>query len=196
MLKIGLTGGMGSGKTTVAHIFEVLGIPVYFADDEAKKLMHLNEGIKQQIIDKFGNESYINGELNRPYLSKTVFGDEQKVAQLNAIVHPATIAAANSWMTKQTSVYAIKEAALIFEANAQQYVDVVIAVYAPQSIRVNRVMQRDNLTEQEVLSRMQKQMNDYEKMKLADFVIYNDNVKLLIPQVLALHNQFISHTDV
>jgi dephospho-CoA kinase len=179
MLRIGLTGGIGSGKTTVAHIFEVLGIPVYYADDAAKRLMNKDENLKQQIIQHFGEESYVDDKLNRSYLS--------------SVVHPATIADAELWMAKQTAPYAIKEAALIFEANAEKQLDLVIGVQSPLPIRIQRVMQRDNITEEAVLARMQKQMNEEEKMSRCDFVIVNDERELLIPQVLALHEKLLAN---
>jgi dephospho-CoA kinase len=195
MLKIGLTGGIGSGKTTVAHIFEVLGIPVYYADDAAKRLMNEDENLRQQIITHFGEESYVDGKLNRSYLSAVVFSDAEKTKLINSIIHPATIADAELWMSKQTAPYAIKEAALIFEANAEKKLDLVIGVQSPLPIRMQRVMQRDNITEEAVLARMQKQMNEEEKMSRCDFVIVNDEKELLIPQVVALHEKLLANLE-
>jgi dephospho-CoA kinase len=195
MLKIGLTGGIGSGKTTVAHIFEVLGIPVYYADDAAKRLMNKDEHLKQQIIEHFGEESYVDGKLNRSYLSAVVFSDVEKTKLINSVIHPATIADAELWMSKQTAPYAIKEAALIFEANAEKQLDLVIGVQSPLPIRMQRVMQRDNISEEAVLARMQKQMNEEEKMSRCDFVIINDEKELLIPQVLALHEKLLENLE-
>ncbi|MCY7421680.1 MAG: dephospho-CoA kinase, partial [Chitinophagaceae bacterium] len=146
MLKIGLTGGIGSGKTTVAQIFEVLGVPVYYADDAAKKLMNEDENLKQQIIKHFGEESYINGILNKQYLAATVFSNAKKTTLINSIIHPATIADAEKWMNKQTTPYAIKEAALIFEADADKKLDLVIGVYANEALRIKRVMERNNIS--------------------------------------------------
>ncbi len=195
MLKIGLTSGIGSGKTTVAHIFEVLGIPVFYADDAAKQLMNEDENLKQQIITHFGEESYLDGKLNRSYLSRVVFSDAEKTNLINSIIHPATIANAELWMNKQTTPYAIKEAALIFEANAEKQLDLVIGVQSPLSLRIHRVMQRDNITEEAVLARMQKQMNEEEKMSRCDFVIVNDEVELLVPQVVALHEKLLANLE-
>jgi dephospho-CoA kinase len=195
MLKIGLTGGIGSGKTTVAHIFEVLGIPVYYADDAAKRLMNEDEHLKQQIITHFGEESYVDGKLNRSYLSAVVFLDAEKIKLINSITHPATIANAELWMSKQTAPYAIKEAALIFEAAAEKQLDLIIGVQAPLPIRMQRVMQRDNITEEAVLARMQKQMNEEDKMNRCDFVIINDEKELLIPQVVALHEKLLANLE-
>ena len=187
MLKIGLTGGIGSGKTTVAHIFEVLGIPVYYADDAAKLLMNAEGPLKQRIITHFGAQSYIDGKLNRAYLAKEIFSDTKKTTLINSIIHPATITDANNWMAAQTTTYAIKEAALIFEAKVHLHLDAVIGVYAPAALRIKRVMQRDNITEVQVEARMQKQMNEDEKMKRCNYVITNDDAQLLIPQVLEIH---------
>ncbi len=193
MLKIGLTGGIGSGKTTVAHVFEVLGIPVYYADDAAKRLMNEDSKLKQQIIQHFGEESYVHGTLNRTYLSSVVFSDTEKTKLINSIIHPATLADAELWMNKQTTPYAIKEAALIFEAGAEKQLDLVIGVQAPLPTRIQRVMQRDNITEEAVLARMQKQMNEEEKMSRCDFVLVNDEKEILIPQVVALHEKIMAN---
>jgi dephospho-CoA kinase len=193
MLKIGLTGGIGSGKTTVAHIFEVLGIPVYYADDAAKRLMNEDDKLKQQIIQHFGEESYVDGKLNRSYLSSVVFSDVEKTKLINSIIHPATIADAELWMNKQTTAYAIKEAALIFEAAAEKQLDLIIGVQSSLPIRMQRVMQRDNISEEAVLARMQKQMNEEEKMSRCDFVIVNDEKELLIPQVVKLHEKLLEN---
>jgi dephospho-CoA kinase len=193
MLKIGLTGGIGSGKTTVAHIFEVLGIPVYYADDAAKKLVNENEILKLKIIEQFGDESYVDGKINRSFLASQVFSDTEKTKQINSIVHPVTIADADLWMQKQTTSYAIKEAALIFEAKAEKYLDLVIGVQSPLPIRIQRVMQRDHITEEAVLARMQKQMDETEKMSRCDFIIVNNEKQLLIPQVIAIHEKIIEN---
>jgi dephospho-CoA kinase len=193
MLKIGLTGGIGSGKTTVAHIFEVLRIPVYYADNAAKRLMNEDNNLKQQIIAHFGEESYVDGKLNRSYLSTVVFSDAEKTKLINSIIHPATIADAELWMCKQTTPYAIKEAALIFEAAAEKQLDLVIGVQSPLPIRMQRVMQRDNITEEAVLARMQKQMNEEEKINRCDFVIVNDEEELLTPQVVELHEKLLAN---
>lgn len=195
MLKIGLTGGIGSGKSTVAKIFEVLGIPVYYADDASKRLMNENESLKKQLVEHFGAATYTNGVLNRQQLSSIVFNNPEKLALLNSIVHPATIKDAAGWMLKQTAPYAIKEAALIFESGSQQQLDKVIGVYAPAAVRINRVMQRDQVTRDEVLGRMNKQIDETIKMRLCDYVINNDEQELLIPQVLHLHENLLNETN-
>ena len=191
MLKIGLTGGMGSGKTTVSKIFSVLGIPVFYADDIAKTIMNEDKGLKQRIIDLFGENAYAENSLNRKYISDIVFKDAYKLEQLNALVHPVTIAAADKWMREQTTAYIIKEAALMFEAGAAAHLDYVIGVHAPQHLRLQRVMNRDKTEREEVLARMNNQIDETIKMKLCDFVIVNDEQQALLPQVLSLHQKFL-----
>ena len=195
MLKIGLTGGIGSGKTTVAQIFEVLGVPVYYADDAAKRLMNEDGNLKQQIIQHFGEESYSNGILNKQYLAATVFSNPEKTAIINSIIHPATIADAEKWMGKQNTPYAIKEAALIFEADADKKLDLVIGVYANETLRIKRVMERNNISEEAVRLRMQNQMDEQTKMSLCDVVILNDEEDLLIPQVIAFHENLLKNME-
>jgi dephospho-CoA kinase len=194
MLKIGLTGGIGSGKTTVAHIFETLGIPVYYADDAAKKIMNEDVHLRQSIIKNFGTDSYVNGALNRPYLSSIVFGNAQQLALLNALVHPVTLADADSWAEKQQSPYVIKEAALMFESDAWKMVDKVIGVSAPYALRVERAMQRDQLSKEEVEARINSQMNEADKMSRCDFIIQNNETELLIPQVIKIHEMLLKET--
>ena len=195
MLKIGLTGGIGSGKTTVAQIFEVLGIPVYYADDAAKKLMNEDVKLKQQIIKHFGEESYLDGILNKLYLATTVFLDPKKTKLINSIIHPATIADAEKWMNAQKAPYAIKEAALIFEANADKKLDLVIGVYANEPLRIKRVMARNNISEAAVKLRIENQMDEETKMSLCDAVILNDEEDLLIPQVVAFHENLLKNME-
>ena len=161
MLVIGLTGGIGSGKSTVSKIFEVLGIPVYYADDASKRLMNEDEELKEKLRSTFGDKTYVDGQLDKAYVAAVVFNDPGKLVLLNSIMHPATIKDAEKWMLHQTTPYAIKEAALIFESGSQEYLDKVIGVYAPVAVRIHRVMQRDNVTREEVLSRMNKQIDEF-----------------------------------
>jgi len=195
MLKIGLTGGMGSGKTTVSKIFSVLGIPVFYADDIAKTIMNEDERLKQSIIHLFGSEAYVNNQLNRKYIASIVFKDKYKLDQLNALVHPVTIAAADKWMHEQTTAYVIKEAALMFEAGAAAHLDYVIGVYAPQHLRLQRVMHRDGATREDVLARMNRQLDETIKMKLCDFVVVNDEQQAVLLQVLSLHQNFLNMAE-
>ncbi|HRO46640.1 dephospho-CoA kinase [Agriterribacter sp.] len=191
VLKAGLTGGIGSGKSTVARVFELLGIPVYDADTAAKTIMNEDENLKALIIEHFGEEAYANGTLNRAYISSVVFENTEKLALLNSLVHPATIQAAERWMQQQNTPYVMKEAALIFESGSQEGLDVVIGVYAPVHLRIHRTMQRDNISREAVLKRISHQINEELKMKLCDFVLYNDEQQLLIPQVIALHEKLL-----
>ncbi|MEO6404932.1 MAG: dephospho-CoA kinase [Ferruginibacter sp.] len=191
-LRIGLTGGIGSGKTTVAHIFEVLGIPVYYADTAAKRIMNEDAVLKQKLLDKFGENVYRNNMLDRQWLAAEIFNSPEKLALLNSLVHPATIADASIWMKRQTSPYAIKEAALIFESGAEKQLDYVIGVSAPLNLRIQRAMQRENSTKEAVMARAEKQMNETEKMNRCDFVLINDEKELLLPQVIALHEKLLS----
>ena len=190
-LRVGITGGIGSGKSTVAKIFELLGIPVYYADAAAKKLMNTDIILKEKLILTFGELTYEDGMLNRQYLSAIVFNNPEKLNLLNSLVHPATIADAEKWMAAQTSPYAIKEAALIFETPAVKLLDKVIGVYCPTPLRIQRVMQRDGITEAAVLSRINQQMNEEEKMRLCDFVITNNETTLLITQVIKIHEALL-----
>lgn len=191
MLRVGLTGGIGSGKSTVARIFQVLGIPVYYADDAAKRLMNQDPSVREQIIHSFGSESYENDLLNRHFLSSVVFNDPEKLSMLNAIVHPATIQDSMQWMQEQSAAYAIKEAALIFESGSEKNLDYVIGIYAPEQLRIRRIMERDKVTEDQVHSRMKNQMPEDEKMRLYDFQITNDEKEMVIPQVLAIHHELL-----
>jgi dephospho-CoA kinase len=192
MLKVGLTGGIGSGKSTVAKIFEVLGIPVYYADDAAKQIMNTDKLLKTSIIKNFGEKSYEGGQLNRAWLASVVFADKQKLDLLNSLTHPATIRDANRWIQQQDSPYIIKEAALLFESGASKYMDHVIGVYAPAELRIERTIRRDNTTREEILQRINRQMDEDTKMKLCDFIITNDEKQLVIPQALRLHEQFLA----
>ncbi len=204
MLKIGITGGIGSGKSTVAKVFEVLGIPVYYADDAAKRLMNEDEELKEKIKKEFGESIYKEEKLDRKKLADIVFTSPEKLNLLNALVHPATIKDAERWMMQhavsgpqdsvsgQTTPYCIKEAALIFESGAHEHLDYVIGVAAPAPLRILRTMQRDGVTREEVIARMDKQMDDIIKMKLCDFVIKNDEQEMLLPQILDLHKKILS----
>lgn len=186
-LRIGLTGGIGSGKSTVAKVFEVLGIPVYYADEAAKRIMNEDEQLKQLISQHFGANAYKNNQLDRQYIASQVFNNKEKLERLNSLVHPATIRDGDNWMQKQTAPYAIKEAALIFESGTQDQLDYVIGVSAPTPLRILRTIKRDGSSRDQVLARMSKQIQEVIKMRLCDFVIYNDEVQAVIPQVIKLH---------
>jgi dephospho-CoA kinase len=190
MLKIGLTGGIGSGKSTVAAIFKVLGIPVFDADATAKYLMENDAQLKQAIQQQFGAAVYVDGQLQRKVLANIVFNDSFQLDLLNSLVHPVTIQFAKNWFAQQSEVpYAIKEAALIFESGSGEGLDYVIGVTAPTALRIQRVMQRDQADREAVLARMSKQLDENIKMKLCDFVVHNNEQQLLLQQVLAIDAQ-------
>jgi dephospho-CoA kinase len=192
MLKIGLTGGIGSGKTTVAKVLEVLGVPVYYADEAAKELMNKNELLKQQLVLHFGDNTYFaDGQLNRKHLSSLVFSDKQKLELLNSLVHPVTIADAAAWFSRQKAPYVVKEAALLFESGTAEGLDLIIGVTAPVALRIKRVMDRDHVSEDEVNRRMQNQLDEELKMKRCDFVLQNNEQELLLPQIVQLHEKLI-----
>jgi len=191
MIKVGLTGGIGSGKSTVSEIFKTLGVPVFDADAAARRIMEEDLELIASIKKTFGEESYTGNKLNRKYIADIVFKDKYQLELLNSLTHPATIKAADEWMQQQNAPYCIKEAALLFEAGTAGNLDYVIGVKALEALRIKRVMQRDNITRQEVLNRIGKQIDQDIKMKLCDFVLINDEQQLLIPQVLELHKQLV-----
>jgi dephospho-CoA kinase len=191
MLKVGITGGIGSGKSTVSKIFELLGVPVYYADTAAKEIMHTDAELKARVQEHFGSDIYKDGVLDRAALGKIVFNDKEQLELLNSLVHPATIRHSDEWANRQTTPYVLKEAALLFESGSSQSLDKIIGVFAPQPLRLLRVMKRDNVTREEVLARMNKQIDENIKMRLCDYVIHNDEQQLVIPQVLSLHETLL-----
>jgi len=192
MLKVGITGGIGSGKSTVSKIFELLGVPVYYADDKAKDILVRDKELAEQVKQHFGPEVYqADGALNRKLLGNIVFNDKDKLALLNSLVHPATIRDSNNWAAEQKAPYVLKEAALLFETESFHHLDKIIGVSAPQPLRILRVMKRDNVSRNDVLARMHKQIDETIKMRLSDYVIYNDEQHMVIPQVLELHQKLL-----
>jgi dephospho-CoA kinase len=191
MLKIGLTGGIGSGKSTVAKVFELLNVPVYYADEASKRLYHTDKQLMADIKKYFGEDVYTGGLLNRSKLAELVFNNPEKLELLNQLVHPPTIRDAEEWMRKQNAPYIIKEAALLFESGSVAGLDYVIGVKAPLLIRLKRAMDRDGVSREQVLNRMDRQLDEEIKMRLCDFIIDNGEQKLVIPQVLALHDRFL-----
>ncbi len=190
-MTIGLTGGIGSGKTTVARMFSALDVPVYIADIEAKKLMHTSHEVRTAIIDAFGEASYEEGTLNRQYLAGVVFTDKDKLATLNAIVHPAVQKDFVQWKNKQSASYVIKEVAILFENGGYKHCDKIITVTAPTDVRLKRVMLRDGATEKEIKDRMQHQWPDEKKIALSDFVVNNETLENTREQVVKIHLQLL-----
>jgi dephospho-CoA kinase len=190
MLKIGLTGNIGSGKTVVAGVFSMLGVPVYFADEESKKFLD-DPAVKNEILKHFGYGILTNSrEINRRSLASLVFSDDQALKLLNSILHPKVRQDFRNWVViHQEKDYVIQEAAIIFESGFRAEYDYIIHVSCPKETAINRVIKRDRIDGHSVLRRMQFQMDDSEKATLSDFVIRNDGSEMVIPQVLAIHNQ-------
>ena len=194
MLKIGITGGIGTGKSIVCRVFELLGIPVYDSDLRAKHVMAHNAVLKQELISAFGPETFNEQGLDRVFLGSLVFPNPEKLAQLNSLVHPHVKQDFIDWAAAQLKApYVIKEAALMFETEAWRQVDQMITVSAPLEIRLKRLKLRDtHRSEADILHIISKQLPDEEKIRRADHVIYNDDSQLVIPQVIKLHEQFLA----
>lgn len=193
MHKIGITGGIGSGKSTVCKVFELLDVPVYYADEEAKKLLDNDVEVKDKILQQFGAEVMDEKHsIDRKKLAAIVFNNTEKLSRLNAIVHPAVANHFESWLKKhEQSKYILKEAAILFESGAYKGVDEVITVIAPQELKIARVIKRDKSTPELVMQRIKSQLSDEEKIKRSQYVIHNDEQQLLIPQILLIHNKLL-----
>ena len=193
MLKIGITGGIGSGKSTVCKVFETLGIPVYYADTEAKKLLDTDTTVFQLVRTAFG-EVILNdlGKIDRKKMAAIVFADDEKLAKLNSIIHPAVAKHFEKWLLQQKNApYILKEAAILFESGANKQVDKVIAVTAPLELRIERIVKRDNVSEKEVKKRIKNQWTEEEIVKRSDYVIINDEVELVVPRVMEVHQELV-----
>ena len=186
---VGLTGGIGSGKSTIAKEFAVLGIAVFNSDEQAKALIANNAQVKERIIAAFGEEAYQNGEYNRAYIAQIVFSNPEKLAILNDIVHPALAKYFKQWAKKQTSPYVLKEAAILFESGSYKDCDYIITVTAPEQLRIARVMARDHCTEAQVLARMAQQWTDEQRIALSNAVIENIDLESAKEQVKRIHFQ-------
>lgn len=195
MRVIGLTGGMGSGKTTVANFFKDLGIPVFIADDEAKFLMNHSDEVKKQIFALFGEKAYVNNELDRKYIASIVFENPEKLQKLNEIIHPAVAAHFQEWISKQHSSYVIYEAAILFETGGYKNCDKVILVTAPMQERLNRLQIRDQSSVEEIEARLQHQWSDEEKRKFTNYEIINKELSSTKDQVRNLHEIFLNPTE-
>lgn len=189
---IGLTGGIGSGKSTVAKLFSLLGVPVFDSDKSAKSV-YGNPEVREQIIGLFGNEAYLGDEIDRAYLAEKIFSDETMRQKVNAIIHPAVSNAFQNWLIKQiTKPYVIKESALIFELGLQSGFEKIILVTATEKLRIERIKRREHLNEEQIKQRMQAQWPDEKKLPLADFIINNNEEELIIPQVLKIHTELLA----
>ena len=186
MKKIGLTGGIGVGKTFVADIFQKMGYTVFSADTEAKKCMQESKDLKSTIIQNFGDEMYKNGVLQKEKLANIVFNDSEKLNELNQLVHPFVQLEFENWCKNQTSKFVIKEAAILFESRANKGLDAVICVSSPMEVRIKRVMERDNCSREKVMKRIAMQMPQETKEKLSDFVIINAQNEKILPQILSV----------
>jgi dephospho-CoA kinase len=193
-LKVGLTGGIGSGKSTVARIFELLNIPVYYADDRAKALYVENNSVREQVTKLLGDAAYTSkGTLNRAFVAEKIFSDATLLKQLEGIIHPAVWEDGEKWEAAHANApYTIKEAALLYESGGYKKVDKMIVVKAPEAVRIRRVIRRDGLAREQVQARICQQMPEEEKVKRADFVVDNSGTQLLVPQVLRIHRQLLS----
>jgi dephospho-CoA kinase len=195
--QVGITGGIGSGKSTVAAIFLCLGVPVYDADSHAKQLMNTDDLLVQQIKAAFGTLAYdATGKLDRKFLADQVFGVPERLEKLNSLVHPRVAVDYTSWVHSQDNKpYILKEAALLFEAGSAKQLDKIIVVTAPQALRVKRVMIRDKRKEQEVLNIINRQWSESKSLSLADYVITNDDSTAVIPQVLELNKVLLGQSQ-
>ncbi len=191
MIVVGLTGGIGSGKTTVAKLFEELGVPIYIADVEAKRLMHTSKVIRRNLIALFGNEAYVDDELNRPYIASKIFNDASLLAKMNDIVHPKVGKDFKRWLKKQSAAFVIKEAAIIFEHQMQSDYDYIITVIANTEDKIARVLKRDNTTRKRIMEIINNQMSDEEKISKSDFVIVNDRLEDTKEQVLKTNKKIL-----
>jgi len=189
---VGVTGGIGSGKTTVCKVFKAMGVPYYSADLAARELINSNTEVKTAIKKQFGEHLYSDGALNRPAMAEIVFNQPEKLKQLNAIVHPAVGKHFGKWCAQQNAHYVLKEAAILMESGSYKSCDAVLLVRAPEQMRIARVMQRDAIDATAVRARMANQWSEEKKLPFATHQIHNDNAQLVIPQALALHNQFIA----
>ena len=193
MIIVGLTGGIGSGKTTVAKEFAALGVPIYIADDEAKRLMQKSKVIKRKLIQLFGDNAYVNNQLNKPLIADFIFNDKSYLDKMNAIVHPKVAKHFKKWVSKQNAPYVIKEAAILFENKGHKQCDFVITVTAPINLRIARLLNRDATTLEKIEAIMKNQWNDEDRIKLSDFVIDNSTLENMREQVFQIHQKILQN---
>ncbi len=192
MITVGLTGGIGSGKSLIGEIFKRLGIPVFHADDEAKIILNSDEAVVGRIKKEFGENIYTSHGVDRKQLADIIFNDQTALSKINAIIHPRVRQYFIEWKGKQKAKYVIEEAAILFESNAYKELDITINVHADELIRIKRVVERDKTSGETVKSRMNNQLSDEERIKLADYTIYNDGKQMLLPQVLNIHHKILN----
>lgn len=194
-LKLGVTGGIGAGKTSVCRVFSVLGIPVFSADTEAREVMDIDTGIILRINTIAGKNLYANGNLDRTELARLIFNNNKLLEKVNSLVHPVVFSRFREWEKKQSSPYVIMEAAILFESGASKVVDRVVTVVAPMEERVGRVIHRSNLTREQVMERMRNQMSDNERISQSDYTIYNSETDMIIPAVLIIHEDILKYIN-
>ncbi|MDR0737656.1 MAG: dephospho-CoA kinase [Prevotellaceae bacterium] len=193
MTTVGLSGGMGSGKTVVSRIFHTLGIPVFYADAVTKELYDTHEGLRQTLTNLLGEDVYQNGCLQRKRMAALIFSDGRLLQKVNALIHPLVLQQFHQWAQQQQTPYVVQEAAILFESGTNEKMDYTIAVTAPEALRITRTMQRDNITKQEIKNRLQWQWPDEKRNAKADFIIINDDQQALLPQVLTIHENILKH---
>ena len=194
-MKLGITGGIGSGKTSVCRIFGVLGIPVFSADPEAQIIMNDDESIISGINDIAGRNLYPGGKLDREELASLIFTDPEMLKRVNSLVHPAVFKRFLDWAEIKTTPYVIMEAAILFESGASNFVDRVATVIAPVEERISRVIKRNRLSREQVMERIKNQMGDEERIKLSDYVINNSENEMIIPVILGIHEDILTHLN-
>ena len=193
MLKVGITGGIGSGKSIVCEVFKHFGIPVYYADIEANNLIISDKNIKKQLIEHFGKKIYSRNQLNKSRFSSIIFNDKKALQKVNSIIHPVVRQNFKDWIKKnKDKKYIIKEAALLFESGTYQDLDEIITISAPEHIKIKRIMNRDKTDKESVQKRIRNQISDTEKIRKSDHVIYNNGSQLILPQILSLHKIFLT----
>lgn len=192
MIVVGLTGGIGSGKSTIAAMFQELGVPVYNSDERAKHLMNTSKKIRKRLVELLGEKAYLDDKLNRVYIAKKVFNDADLLEKLNQIVHPVVRKDFVKWTKKQNAPYVIQETALLFENKAQELYDSVILITAPKELRIERVLARDEITKEQVIARMNNQLDDETKLKLTNFVIENIELESTALKVLEIHEAILA----
>ncbi|NCO63027.1 MAG: dephospho-CoA kinase [Flavobacteriales bacterium] len=190
---VGLTGGIGSGKTTVASMFNDLGVPVFIADVEAKKLMATSKVIKRQLNELFGQQAYLENDLNKPYIANAIFNDKTLLEKMNTIIHPKVASHFKKWIKKQSGPYVINEAAILFENNSYKQYDVIITVTAPKTLKLERLLKRDETTLEKIEAIMKNQWTDEEKIRLSHYVIVNSDLEKTREQVVKIHQQIIDN---